>query len=121
MAKIGRPRMFESPEEFEALALEYFENCKENKRRVSWTGLCLAVGASSRESLVPYQNGTYGKEFSDSVKKALLVVENYYEENMDDAKGIFCLKNFGWTDKNTHEIAGVKDQPLKWEVEIIKD
>ena len=40
----GRPRMFKTPEDFEKLADAYFE---ENKgKKISWTGLCLAVGAS---------------------------------------------------------------------------
>ena len=98
----GRPRMFSSPEEFQYLADEYFEENKDGK--ISWTGLCLAVGAKSRQSLDRYKNGEHGKEFVGPIKKALLVVENHYEENVDGAKGIFVMKNFGWHDRSEQEV-----------------
>jgi len=97
MARMGRPPLFESVEEFEERAETYFrerEGCK-----ISWTGLCLAVGASSRQSLDSYKKGEHGNEFIGPVKSALMVVENYYEENEDGTKFVFALKNFGWKDR----------------------
>ncbi len=93
--------MFETPEDFTSLADQYF---KENEGgKISWTGLCIAVGANSRQALDRYKNGEHGKEFVGPIKKALLTVENYYEEKVDGAKGIFVMKNFGWHDKNEHD------------------
>lgn len=94
---LGRPKLFETPQEFEELAEAYFK--KNEGKKISWTGLCLAVGASSRQSLERYKRGEHGQEFVDSIKRALTVVENYYEEKEDGAKSIFALKNFGWQDK----------------------
>lgn len=96
---VGRPRLFESPEEFEELANKYFDECDRNLRKITWTGLCLAVGASSRSTLDRYRRGEHGEEFVDPIKKALLRVENYYEEYGRDALAIFALKNFGWSDR----------------------
>lgn len=100
----GRPKLFDNKEEFEKLAEEYFKS--KTGQKISWTGLCLSVGASSRESLEPYKHGDYddkndkqGERFSDSIKRALLIVENFYEENDGGAKDIFALKNFNWRDQ----------------------
>ena len=96
----GRPRLFATPEDFDTAAQEYFDD--NEGRKISWTGLCLAVGACSRDSLTPYAKGDYDtdkQKYSDSIKKALMRVEQFYEENDGGAKDIFALKNFGWTDK----------------------
>jgi hypothetical protein len=94
---IGRPRLFKSVEEFKELSDAYF---RENEGgRISWTGLCLAVGADSRQALDRYKKGEHGAEFVGPIKIALMIVENYYEETTDGAKSIFILKNFDWKDK----------------------
>ncbi len=94
--KMGRPKMFNSPEEFEERADLYF---KENEgEKISWTGLCLAVGAASRQGLDRYKKGEHGDDFVGPIKRALMVVENYYEEKAEGAKSIFILKNFEWKD-----------------------
>lgn len=97
---VGRPRLFESPEEFEKLANEYFVMCERSiLKKMSWTGLCLAVGASSRSTLDRYRRGEHGEEYVAPIKKALLRIENYYEEEAKGAKAIFALKNFGWSER----------------------
>jgi len=48
-------------------------------------------------------------EFSDTIKKARLRIENEYEKQLSwgNATGaIFALKNFGWKDKTEHEHTG---------------
>lgn len=101
---MGRPRLFDSVEEFEDRADVYFKKCTAEDRPISWSGLCLAVGASSRSGLDRYRNGEHGKEFVDPIKRALLRVEQYYEEDGTGAKGIFCLKNMGWRDKQEYQV-----------------
>lgn len=96
--------MFNSVDEFIELADAYFK--KNDGGKISWTGLCLAVGAESRQSLDRYKNGEHGKEFVGPIKKALMRVENYYEESTDGAKSIFILKNFDWRDKQEVEHTG---------------
>ena len=94
---MGRPRIFKSPEDFIKLSDAYFK--KNDGKKISWTGLCLAVGVTSRQGLERYKKGEHGKDFVDPIKRALMIVENYYEEEADGARGIFALKNFGWVDK----------------------
>lgn len=102
--KNGRPRIFDSPEDFDAKVLEYKNHCKEEKEPVTWTGLALFLGFSSRQSIDEYLKYD---GFSDSVKRAKMLVEFSYERNLHSGSpsgSIFALKNFGWTDKNALDI-----------------
>ena len=99
----GRPRLYNSPEEFDAKVLDYQAYCRETKEPVTWTGLALFLGFSSRQSIDEY--GKY-EGFSDSVKKAKLFVEWHYEMRAcggNPAGPIFVLKNMGWSDKQQIE------------------
>ena len=94
-----RPRKISSPRQFDALAEKYFGECEAENKPVQLTGLILALGLSSRESLDEYGRR---EEFFDSVKKAKLMVEKEYEArllNSYPAGAIFALKNFGWKDQ----------------------
>ena len=96
---VGRPRIYDSPEDFEAKVYEYQDHCKEAKEPVTWTGLALFMGFSSRQSIDEYQKYP---EFSDSVKKAKTFIEWHYEMRLCGDKptgAIFALKNMGWADK----------------------
>jgi len=97
--QVGRPRLYETPEQFEEKVYEYQEYCKETKEPVTWTGLALFLGFSSRQSINEYESYD---GFSDAVKRAKLFVEWHYEMrvNGNNATGpIFVLKNMGWSDK----------------------
>lgn len=97
--EVGRPRLYKTPEEFEAKVFEYQQYCKESKEPVTWTGLALFLGFSSRQSINEYEKYD---GFSDVVKRAKLFVEWHYEMrvNGNNAAGpIFVLKNMGWSDK----------------------
>lgn len=63
------------------------------------TGLALFLGFESRQSIYDYEkNG----DFSYTIKRARLHVENSYEKNLlsrNAVGAIFALKNFGWSDK----------------------
>ena len=76
----------------------------EKPQPITLTGLILALGLSSRESLDLYQ--TYD-EFIDSVKRAKLLIEYEYENRLvtgtNATSSIFALKNFGWKDKQDIE------------------
>lgn len=106
--KVGRPRLIESPEKFDQLVQGYVELCRkaEPPEVVTLSGLILALGLSSRESLDNYLNYP---EFVDSVKRAKMLIEHEYEKRLmgSNAAGpIFALKNFGWTDKQQTEHSG---------------
>lgn len=117
----GRPPLFKNVDEFTERAGEYFE--KNEGGKISWTGLVLAVGASCRQSLESYKKGERGAEFIDPIKKALAVVENYYEETAEGAKSIFILKNFEWRDNidvNANvkgDITDISDEDLDAKIE----
>ena len=72
----GRPRHYDTPEEFDAKVKEYYDWCKASEEPITWTGLALYLGFSSRQSIDEYKNYP---GFSDSVKRAKLLVENAYE------------------------------------------
>ncbi len=104
--KIGRPRIIESPAEMERLVEEYVTKCHEEEEPLTLTGLILSLGLSCRDSLDEYGRRP---EFSDSVKKAKLVIENQYERKLDRDKpagAIFALKNMGWSDRREVEFKG---------------
>jgi len=99
----GRPRHYKTPEEFEAKIYEYQEHCEKANQPVTWTGLALFMGFSSRQSIDEYANYD---GFSDCVKKAKTFIEWHYEMRLcgDRPTGaIFALKNFGWKDKSELE------------------
>jgi len=96
---IGRPRKYETPEAFDAKVDEYRWYCKEENEPVTWTGLALFLGFSSRQSIDEYLNY---EGFSDSVKRAKALVEWHYEMRLCGEKptgAIFALKNMGWSDR----------------------
>ena len=67
------------------------------------TNLALFLGFDSRQSFYDYGKN---EEFSYTIKRARLAIENHYEGHLltPAAPGaIFALKNFGWTDKQEIE------------------
>lgn len=117
---MARPRLIESPEEFNERADAYFAECVANEDVVTLTGLCIALGLVSRQSLIDYKNRA---EFSDSVKSAMMRVEQAYEKNLHAnaaAGSIFALKNFDWKDKqeveatlNHRDVTDLSDEELE--------
>jgi N12 class adenine-specific DNA methylase len=99
---MARPRIYDNADELEKVVDEYFS--LDGKKTL--TGLALHLGFDSRQSIYDYQkNGT----FSYIINKALLRVENQYEENLSGnnvAGSIFVLKNMGWKDKSEVEQSG---------------
>src|SRR5699024_8739289 len=96
---VGRPRRYETPEDFETRVYEYQQHCKESKEPVTWTGLALFLGCSSRQSIDEYLKY---EGFSDVVKKAKSFVEWNYELRLCGDKptgAIFALKTIGCSDK----------------------
>jgi len=97
---IGRPRLYKSPEEFDAKVEAYQAYCDEKKEPVTWTGLALFMGFAARACIDEYSNY---EGFSYSVKRAKTFVEWHYEMRLCGDKptgAIFALKNFGWQDKS---------------------
>lgn len=135
--RIGRPPVFESKEELEKKIEEFFKSCegsvledetgkpvldkygnviKIDERPETVTGLALALGFKSRQSLIDYQGKA---EFSDTITRAKLRCERYAEERLYDRDGNggarFSLQvNFGWKDKpvESEAMQTVEDDPI---------
>lgn len=125
--KGGRPPIFTSVEEMQEKIDAYFEECEGTvlnnsngevlidkhgdpvivgKKPLTITGLALALGFNSRQSLLNYE----GKdEFLDTIKRAKSKVEQYAEERLFDKDGSngakFSLANNfkGWAEKQQIE------------------
>ena len=97
---VGRPRLIKSPQEFDERVDNYINWCRTQDKPVLLTGMILALGFNSKDTFYSYENYP---EFSDSVKRARLLIEMEYEQRLNtfnSATGpIFALKNFGWSDK----------------------
>ncbi len=118
----GRPPLYDTPESLAKKVLEYFEYIKgefhyekasddegnpidkkvydREPEPVTITGLCLYLGFESRQSFYDQEKRD---GFSYTIKRARMMVENYYESTAQYAKTptfqIFALKNMGWSDK----------------------
>lgn len=102
----GRPRKYTSPDTFNDRVNEYVIHCEEKEEPITWTGLALFLGFSSRQSIDEYLEYD---GFSDSVKRAKMIVENAYEKRLQGNSptgAIFALKNMNWKDKTETEITG---------------
>ena len=112
--KGGRPKKYTEVEIMQQKIDKYFEGCNKNNEPYTVTGLCLALDIC-RDTLAEYAKK---EEFSDTIKKAKLKVENYLERhlitNSSTTGIIFNLKNnFGWTDKQQLEHSGNINNPFE--------
>lgn len=118
---VGRPRLIDSPETFDRLVNEYVERCQnvDKPQPITLTGMILALGLTSKEGF--YEYGTYDG-FSDSLKRARLIVEQEYENRLilgtNAAAPIFALKNFGWMDKHPTVLDELAAEKLRRELQV---
>ena len=91
-----RPRIIDNPAEFDQAVERYIECTVESGDPITLSGLIIALGLSSRQSLAHYEDRP---EFCDSVRRAKLWVEHEYEKRLfspASSGAVFALKNFGW-------------------------
>lgn len=99
----GRPPIFDTPAEFQAVADAYFEKCDKLERPYTVNGLSLALGMT-RETLLRYAEKP---GFSDTVKAVRARLEDHWESRLagpNVAGTIFWLKNQGWSDKTEQAV-----------------
>ena len=118
MAKRGRPKKF-TLKELEKRIAGYFAHCDEHKEPYCITGLALALDTSRRSLL----NWEKDDEFFHAIKRAKDECEFYIEKEalkgkLPPAVAIFCLKNFGWTDKQEHEHTGKDGAPFTFTIQL---
>ena len=141
--KVGRPPMYKTKEEIQEKIDAYFEECKGKplcdeegnimqdkygnvcmvgKRPLTITGLALALGFNSRQSLLNYQDK---EEFMDTIMRAKAKVEQYAEERLFDKEGSngakFSLANNfeGWKEKQ--QIDANVDSDMTINIELSDD
>lgn len=96
---VGRPRIYEGEEDLDAAVQSYIDLCKEEKKKPTVTGATIHLGFCDKTTLYDYRDR---EEFSHSIKRLLLFVENGYEESLHTTTvtgSIFALKNMGWKDR----------------------
>lgn len=141
--KGGRPPMYETAEEMQEKIDAYFKECegvvltdedglpifdkygnviRTGVRPFTITGLALALGFATRQSLLDYQ----GKpEFVDTISRAKSKVEQYAEERLFDKDGAngakFSLANNfkGWSEKK--QIEADVNNTVTINVELVDD
>lgn len=104
MTDVGRPPKFKTAEEMEEAIDAYFSECDEKSKPYTITGLAIACGFESRQSIFDYSKKP---EFSYTLKKAKMKVEEFLEQRLLEnapTGTIFNLKNnFGWKDKTEQD------------------
>lgn len=121
----GRPLKYETPELLSMSIELYFEQCKDERRPYTMSGLAYALDMD-RRTLLDY---SYRDEFLPTIKKARDRIQQYVEERLFENNvtgAIFNLKNnFGWEDKRQIESADVTKEKyeswLKENQEALKD
>ena len=103
---------YETPEELQAAISDYINS---NTGKLTITGLAYHLGFESRQSFYDYEKR---ENFSYTIKRARLFIENEYEKLLisnNTTGAIFALKNFGWTDKQEIAHSGeINIPPIKW-------
>lgn len=145
---VGRPPRYKNKEEIEGKIEDYFKQCKGrllkdergkpyfdkfgnpiiiDQKPPTVTGLALALGFTTRTSLLNYQGK---KEFMDTITRAKTKIEAYAEERLFDRDGSngaqFSLRNnfSGWKDKIPSELdkkeQSARIEQIKAQTEMIK-
>lgn len=109
---MSRPPIFETPEEFTAVAEKYFSEQEAKDKPFTVNGLALALGMT-RETLLRYAEKD---GFSDAVKAVRARLEDHWESRLagpNAAGTIFWLKNQGWSDRTEQQISGPNGGPVE--------
>jgi len=104
---MGRPPLWESPEEIENIIDNYFETTPAED--ITLSGLCIAL-ETNKQTIANYQDKA---EFKHILEMAKLKIENAYEKSLRKygrSGDIFALKNFGWSDKQEVELVTTINQ-----------
>lgn len=138
---VGRPPKYKTKEEIEEKIEAYFKKCEGeilkddngepvlnkwgkpvviNCRPPTVTGLALALGFTTRTSLLNYQGK---KEFMDTITRAKTMIEAYTEERLFDRDGTsgaqFSLRNnfSGW---NAETKTALDEEEQRARIEALK-
>jgi hypothetical protein len=109
---IGRPLKYRTAKDLQKKVDEYFVL---NSGSLTITGLTRHIGLASRQSFYEYEKN---KLFGDTIKRARLRIEEYYEKlaiTLKNPSGcIFIMKNLGWSDQVQVEHSGTIDNIVRF-------
>lgn len=113
--KVGRPRMFETPEQMEPLIEKYFADCDAASRPYTMPGLANALGFIDRKS--PAEYARKFPEFTATIKRARLRIEEQRNiqlitESNVAGKIFDLLNNFDWKDKQELQHSVEQRRPI---------
>jgi hypothetical protein len=119
--KTGPKNKLKEMKDLEKKIEEYFEYIKGESLPPTISRLAYSLGYASRQSLYDAMNrqGTEEeRKISYIIKKAVLLIEVYYEESLTGQYSggpIFWLKNRGWSDKQEIEHSGkITNKVVEW-------
>ena len=130
----GRPPYYKTVEEMQKLIDEYFEKSSGEplldadgnpvlhkgepimikQYPLTVTGLALALGFTSRQAIMNYQDK---QEFVDALTRAKLVIENYANQRLFDKDGVQGAKftltnNYDGYKERTETDLNIKEMPM---------
>lgn len=112
--RTGRPKIFKDVKELEDAIELYKDYLKENNKPPTIAGLAYYTGID-RKTLYNYSKND---DFFPTIKKFVDWIIMHYEEiAIDKGNGgiVFLLKNYGYTDKQEHDINGELKVEVKWQ------
>lgn len=122
--KAGRKKKFNSVEELQTLADEYFDRCEMDEVPLTFEGLAKHLGVC-RKTVFNYKNKDEFKPIFERFRDIVLadLMEKGLTGQINPTFGIFCLKNYGYSDKqevetvNTNlnkniELGGLTDEQI---------
>ena len=101
--KGGRPPRFKTADELQAKIDEYKEHCKNEGELPSFAGLADFIQIN-RQRLYDYEER---EELADTIKNVRGWIQKEWIQLLGtkaSTGAIFMLKNFGWSDKQEHEV-----------------
>lgn len=124
---MGRPRKYNKVEDMEDAINKYFTDCDIKSEPYTISGLALALGFDSRQSLLNYCKYEDDEDvsFLDTIKRAKAKCEFDIERGLLSGKynptgAIFNLKNnYDWKDKQ--EIEAEVNSTVDINIELIDD
>ena len=117
--RLGRPRLYDSPEEMQTLIDQYFQETEDKQDPLTMSGLAYALGMD-RTTLINYG---HRDEFFNTVKRARDRVTAEYERRLLKSGTptiglIFALKNnAGWVDKQEIDVNSQVSLSVKDDIE----
>ena len=107
-------RKYTNPKDLENTIQTYFEQMRAEKRPLTITGLCIAVGFKSRQTLLDYEEK---EQYGHLIREAKMRCQNYAEELLFQNRNVYGVifnltNNYGWRNRMDVVTEGKYDKRL---------